>query len=69
MKTGVVKMWRDDKGYGFITQEDGSEIFVHFSGIVGNGRRSLQPGQRVGYIIGIGRDGRPEAQKVIRLES
>jgi len=64
VKTGVVKMWREDKGFGFITQEDGSEIFVHHSGIVGEGRKSLREGQRVQYTVGRDMKGRPQAQNV-----
>jgi CRISPR-associated protein (TIGR03986 family) len=64
VKTGVVKRWFEDRGFGFITQADGSEIFVHHSGIVGSGRKSLQEGQRVQYIVGRGMKGRPQAQNV-----
>jgi CspA family cold shock protein len=50
---GTVKWWRDDKGYGFITQEDGTEIFVHYTGIVGQpGYRTLSTGDRVEYFVG-----------------
>ena len=63
-KTGVVKRWIEDRGFGFITQEDGSEIFVHHTGIVGSGRKSLQEGQRVQYTVGKGMKGRSQAQNV-----
>jgi cold shock protein len=51
MATGTVKWFNDDKGFGFITQDDsGPDVFVHFSAIAGGkGRRSLAEGQRVNY--------------------
>ncbi len=64
IKTGVVKRWLDDRGFGFIRQADGSEIFVHHTGIVGSGRKSLQEGQRVQYTVRRGMKGRPQAQNV-----
>ena len=50
MPTGTVKWFNDDKGFGFITpDEGGKDLFVHFSGIAGNGFRSLAEGARVSY--------------------
>jgi cold shock protein len=50
MATGTVKWFSDDKGYGFITPaEGGRDLFVHFSGINGDGYRSLAEGSRVTY--------------------
>ena len=50
MATGTVKWFNDDKGFGFITpDEGGKDLFVHFSGIAGNGFRSLAEGARVSY--------------------
>jgi CspA family cold shock protein len=50
MATGTVKWFNDDKGFGFITpDEGGKDLFVHFSGIAGNGFRSLAEGTRVEY--------------------
>ena len=50
MATGTVKWFNDDKGFGFITpDEGGKDLFVHFSGIAGNGFRSLTEGTRVSY--------------------
>lgn len=63
-RIGVVKKWLDDKGYGFIMEDDGSEIFVHYTGIEGSGRKSLREGQRVRYTVGKGLKGRPQAQNV-----
>lgn len=60
---GIVKRWDDQKGYGFITQQDGSEIFVHHSNILGVGRKTLRQGQSVTYRVGSGMKG-PEAKEV-----
>ena len=50
MATGTVKWFSSEKGYGFITPEDGTkDLFVHFSGIEGEGYRSLAEGQKVEY--------------------
>jgi cold shock protein len=50
MATGTVKWFSDDKGYGFITPDDpGKDLFVHFSGIAGDGFRSLTEGSKVSY--------------------
>ncbi|MDQ4077332.1 MAG: cold shock domain-containing protein [Chloroflexota bacterium] len=50
-KSGRVKWFNDRKGFGFITLDDGNELFVHYSGIVGEGYRSLQEGQRVHLTV------------------
>lgn len=63
-KVGVVKRWLNNRGYGFITEADGNEIFVHHTGIVGTGYKSLQEGQSVQYTVGKGMKGRPQAQNV-----
>jgi CspA family cold shock protein len=50
MATGTVKWFSDDKGFGFITPDEGSrDLFVHYSGIVADGYRSLAEGTRVSY--------------------
>ena len=50
MATGTVKWFSDDKGYGFITPDDGGkDLFVHHSAIAGNGFRSLSEGAKVSY--------------------
>lgn len=49
--TGTVKWFKNEKGYGFITGEDGNDVFVHFSAIEGEGYKSLQEGQSVSYDV------------------
>jgi cold shock protein len=64
MPQGTVKWFSQEKGYGFITPEDGSEdIFVHYSAIEGSGFRSLEEGERVTYEVTQGRKG-PQAANV-----
>ena len=55
--TGKVKWFDSKKGYGFIIAEDGKEIFVHFSGIVKEGCKALNEGQKVEFEIGQGAKG------------
>ena len=63
MATGTVKFFNDQKGYGFISRDDGEDLFVHFSNIIGSGRRTLVQDQKVTFEIGEGRRG-PEARNV-----
>jgi CspA family cold shock protein len=51
MANGTVKWFNDAKGYGFIEQPEGGEIFVHFSSIVGEGFRTLSEGEQVEYEL------------------
>ena len=58
-----MKFFNSEKGYGFISREDGDDVFVHFSNIQGSGYKSLDEGQRVEFDIAPGRKGE-EAQNV-----
>jgi CspA family cold shock protein len=51
MADGIVKWFNEKKGYGFIAQEDGPDVFVHFSGIAASGFKSLNEGERVTFDI------------------
>ncbi len=62
-KTGTVKWFNAEKGFGFISQEGGADLFVHFSEIKASGFRTLQEGQRVEFTVGEGRKG-PQATEV-----
>ena len=55
---GTVKWFNSDKGYGFITQEGGPDLFVHYSEIQSSGYRSLEEGQKVEFEITDGRKGK-----------
>ena len=57
MASGTVKWFDDRKGYGFIEQEDGPDVFVHHSGIEGSGFKSLKEGDRVTFEIEQGKKG------------
>ena len=63
MADGVVKWFKSRKGYGFIEQEDGPDVFVHFSGIKSEGFKSLNEGDRVTFDIEEGGKG-PRAVNV-----
>ncbi|HHT01543.1 MAG TPA: cold shock domain-containing protein [Firmicutes bacterium] len=63
---GTVKWFSAEKGYGFITREDGEgDVFVHFSEIQGEGFRTLDEGQEVEFDLGMGQKG-PIAQNVVK---
>ena len=67
MANGTVKWFNDRKGYGFIEQEDGSDdVFVHHSGINGDGFKSLREGARVTFDIEQGQKG-PAAVNVVEV--
>jgi CspA family cold shock protein len=67
MAQGTVKWFNEEKGYGFISPDEGSEdLFVHYSGIVGEGFRSLEEGDKVSYEATQGRKGM-QAEEVSKV--
>jgi CspA family cold shock protein len=63
---GTVKWFSNQKGYGFIEQDNGEDIFVHHTQIVGSGFKSLAEGDRVSFEVGKGQKG-PAAQNVTKI--
>jgi cold shock protein len=63
MASGTVKWFNDAKGYGFIQQDEGPDVFVHFSAVSGSGFRTLSEGERVTFEIEQGPKG-PSAKNV-----
>ena len=63
MATGTVKWFSPDKGFGFISQEDGPDVFVHFSEIAGEGFKNLEENQKVEFEVTEGPKG-PQASNV-----
>ena len=57
MANGTVKWFNEQKGYGFITQEDGPDVFVHYSGINSSGFKTLKEGDKVSFDIEQGKKG------------
>ena len=57
MISGTVKFFNNEKGYGFISRDDGEDVFVHYSNIAGDGYKSLEEGQAVQFEVGQGRKG------------
>lgn len=66
MARGKVKWFSNDKGYGFITPESGSDLFVHHSDIQGDGFKSLEEGQEVEFEVAQGPKG-PQAKNVNKV--
>jgi CspA family cold shock protein len=64
--TGTVKWFNDSKGFGFIEQESGPDVFAHFSNISGDGFKSLTEGQKVEFTVTQGQKG-PQAENIIPL--
>jgi cold shock protein len=65
--TGTVKWFSSEKGYGFISQEDGPDVFVHFSAIQGTGYRNLEENMKVEFDLTQGQKG-PQAANVRPIE-
>jgi CspA family cold shock protein len=63
LTTGTVKWFNPDKGFGFISREDGEDVFVHFSAIAGDGYRNLEENQKVEFDVTQGPKG-PQAANV-----
>jgi len=66
MVEGTVKWFNDNKGFGFISQEDGNDVFVHFKSIIGDGFKSLAEGDKVEFEIQEGPKG-PSAVNVKKV--
>ncbi len=65
MKTGVVKWFNAQKGYGFITDGDGKDYFVHYSAINGKGFKTLEEGQNVSFDTEMGAKGEQAANVTV----
>ena len=65
MQTGTVKWFNAENGFGFITGEDGKDVFVHFSAIQSDGFKTLEEGQSVTFNVGEGQRG-PQATDVVK---
>jgi CspA family cold shock protein len=68
MATGRIKWWDNKKGFGFILQDSGRDIFVHYSNVTGKGFKTLAPGEEVTFEL-IDSEKGPKAQNVQRVES
>ena len=67
MAEGTVKWFNAEKGYGFISQEDGEDLFVHFSEIKMDGYKTLDEGARVSFEVTEGQNGKLQASNVERI--
>lgn len=64
--TGTVKWFNETKGFGFIQQESGPDVFAHFSAITGSGFKTLAEGQAVEFVVTQGQKG-PQAENIVAL--
>jgi len=67
MPEGTVKWFNPDKGYGFISREDGDDLFVHYSEIQGEGFKTLEEGQAVSFEVTQGQNGKMQASNVTKV--
>ena len=67
MAEGTVKRFNPDKGYGFISREDGDDLFVHFSEIKMDGFKTLDEGDKVTFEVTTGQNGKLQASAVSKL--
>ena len=67
MQTGIVRWFNNVKGYGFLSQDNGPDVFVHYSAIQHEGYKSLKEGAPVRYAIETGNSGKPQASNVVPL--
>ncbi|MDR1729027.1 MAG: cold-shock protein [Acidobacteriota bacterium] len=65
---GAVKWFNNTKGYGFISQPEGADVFVHYSAIQEKGYRTLREGEQVEFDVKVGPRG-PQAENVVRIEA
>ncbi len=66
MAEGTVKWFNDAKGFGFIEQDNGPDVFAHFSAIGGEGFKSLNEGERVSFDVSEGQKG-PQASNIVKI--
>lgn len=64
MSKGTVKWFNSEKGYGFISQDQGEDLFVHFSEIQASGFKTLDEGAKVEFDVAMGRNGKEQATNV-----
>ena len=67
MAEGTVKWFNPEKGYGFISQQGGEDVFVHFSEIKMDGFKTLDEGQKVSFEVTTGQNGKLQASNVVKL--
>ncbi len=67
MAQGTVKWFNASKGYGFIEQESGNDVFVHFSAIKDEGFKTLDEGEKVEFDVVDGNNGKPQAANVVKV--
>lgn len=68
MATGTVKWFNESKGFGFITLDQGSDVFAHYSAIKGNGFKTLSEGEVVSFDVVKGDKG-PKAENIVKIKS